>query len=48
MITRAGTYACRRVRKDAAPGIEGETVAGYGEALTENLQDFRKSKAAME
>ena len=30
--------AYRRVRKDAAPGIDGQTVAGYGENLTENLR----------
>jgi RNA-directed DNA polymerase len=32
--------AYRRVRKDAAPGIDGQTVAGYGEHLTENLRDL--------
>ena len=32
--------AYRRVRKDAAPGIDGQTVAGYGENLTENLRDL--------
>jgi len=29
--------AYRRVRKDAAPGVDGQTVAGYGENLTKNL-----------
>jgi group II intron reverse transcriptase/maturase len=32
--------AYRRVRKDAAPGIDGQTVAGYGENLTEKLRDL--------
>ena len=32
--------AYRRVRKDAAPGIDGQTVAGYGENLTDNLRDL--------
>ena len=32
--------AYRRVRKDAAPGVDGQTVAGYGEHLTENLRDL--------
>lgn len=32
--------AYRRVRKDAAPGIDGQTVADYGEHLTENLKDL--------
>jgi retron-type reverse transcriptase len=32
--------ACRRVRKDAAPGVDGQTVAGYGENLSENLRDL--------
>jgi len=32
--------AYRRVRKDAAPGIDGQTVAQYGEHLTGNLRDL--------
>lgn len=32
--------AYRRVRKDAAPGIDGQTVAEYGENLTENLRSL--------
>jgi len=32
--------AYRRVRKDAAPGIDGQTVAEYGENLTDNLRDL--------
>ena len=32
--------AYRRVRKDAAPGVDGQTVAGYGENLVENLRDL--------
>ena len=32
--------AYRRVRKDAAPGVDGQTVADYGGHLTENLQDL--------
>ena len=32
--------AYRRVRKDAAPGIDGQTVAEYGENLTGNLRDL--------
>jgi len=32
--------AYRRVRKDAAPGIDGQTVTGYGENLTDNLRDL--------
>jgi len=32
--------AYRRVRKDAAPGVDGQTVAEYGEHLTENLKDL--------
>ena len=32
--------AYRRVRKDAAPGVDGQTVAEYGENLTENLKDL--------
>jgi group II intron reverse transcriptase/maturase len=30
--------AYRQVRKDAAPGVDGQSVAGYGENLTENLK----------
>jgi RNA-directed DNA polymerase len=30
--------AYRRVRKDAAPGVDGQTVAEYGENLVENLR----------
>lgn len=30
--------AYRRVRKKAAPGVDGQTVAEYGENLTENLK----------
>ncbi len=29
-----------RVRKDAAPGVDGQTVAEYGENLTENLKSL--------
>ncbi len=29
-----------RLRKDAAPGVDGQTVAEYGENLTENLKDL--------
>jgi retron-type reverse transcriptase len=29
------------VRKDAAPGIDGQTVEQYGENLTENLRDLQ-------
>lgn len=32
--------AYRQVRKDAAPGVDGQTVAGYGEKLSENLRDL--------
>ena len=32
--------AYRRVRKDAAPGVDGQTVAEYGENLTENLKSL--------
>jgi RNA-directed DNA polymerase len=32
--------AYRRVRKDSAPGIDGQTVAEYGESLTEHLRDL--------
>lgn len=32
--------AYRRVRKSAAPGVDGQTVAGYGENLSENLRDL--------
>jgi retron-type reverse transcriptase len=32
--------AYRRVRKDSAPGIDGQTVAEYGENLTENLRNL--------
>ena len=32
--------AYRRVRKDAAPGIDGQTVTEYGENLTGNLRDL--------
>ncbi len=32
--------AYRRVRKDAAPGVDGQTVAEYGENLTKNLEDL--------
>jgi RNA-directed DNA polymerase len=30
--------AYRRVRKDAAPGVDGQTVEHYGETLTDNLR----------
>jgi RNA-directed DNA polymerase len=33
--------AYRRVRKDAAPGIDGQTVEQYGENLTDNLRDLQ-------
>ena len=32
--------AYRRVRKDAAPGVDGQTVEQYGEHLTDNLRDL--------
>jgi len=32
--------AYRRVRKDAAPGVDGQTVEGYGENLVANLRDL--------
>jgi len=32
--------AYRRVRKDAAPGVDGQTVAEYGANLVENLRDL--------
>jgi len=32
--------AYRRLRKDAAPGVDGQTVAEYGETLTGNLRDL--------
>ena len=32
--------AYRRVGKNAAPGVDGQTVVGYGENLTENLRDL--------
>jgi len=31
------TEAYGRVRKDSAPGVDGQTVAGYGESLEANL-----------
>ena len=34
--------AYRCVRKDAAPGIDGQTVAEYGERLVENLRDLQE------
>lgn len=33
--------AYRRVRKDAAAGVDGQTVEEYGEKLTENLRDLQ-------
>jgi retron-type reverse transcriptase len=33
--------AYRQVRKNAATGIDGETVAQYGENLVENLRDLQ-------
>lgn len=32
--------AYRSVRREAAPGVDGQTVAEYGENLTENLKDL--------
>jgi RNA-directed DNA polymerase len=32
--------AYRRVRKDAAPGVDGQSVEQYGEHLTDNLRDL--------
>ena len=32
--------AYRRVRKNAAPGVDGQSVSGYGENLMENLRDL--------
>ena len=34
--------AYRCVRKDAAPGVDGQTVAEYGESLVENLRDLQE------
>ena len=34
--------AFRRVRKSAAPGVDGQTVAEYGEDLVDNLRDLRE------
>jgi group II intron reverse transcriptase/maturase len=36
----AEAYRC--VRKDAAPGVDGQTVAEYGESLVENLRDLQE------
>jgi group II intron reverse transcriptase/maturase len=33
--------AYRQVRKSAAPGVDGQTVAEYGESLVENLRDLQ-------
>ena len=33
--------AYRQVRKNAATGIDGQTVAQYGENLVENLRDLQ-------
>jgi len=33
--------AYRCVRKSAAPGVDGQTVAEYGENLVENLRDLQ-------
>jgi len=32
--------AYRRTRKDGAPGVDGQTAAGYEENLEENLQSL--------
>jgi group II intron reverse transcriptase/maturase len=32
--------AYRRLRKDAAPGVDGQTVVAYGKNLAENLKDL--------
>jgi RNA-directed DNA polymerase len=32
--------AYARVRRDSAPGVDGQTVAGYGENLEANLQSL--------
>ena len=34
--------AYRLLRKSAAPGLDGQTVAEYGENLVENLRDLQK------
>ena len=34
--------AYRCVRKDATPGVDGQTVAEYGESLVENLRDLQE------
>ena len=34
--------AYRGVRKNATPGIDGQTVAEYGENLVENLRDLQE------
>jgi hypothetical protein len=34
--------AFHRLRKDAAPGIDGQTVAEYAEGLTDNLSDLHE------
>ncbi|MCP4043741.1 MAG: group II intron reverse transcriptase/maturase, partial [Gammaproteobacteria bacterium] len=34
--------AYRGVRRNAAPGIDGQTVAEYGENLVENLRDLQE------
>ena len=33
--------AYRQVRTSAAPGVDGQTVAEYGENLVENLRDLQ-------
>ncbi len=40
--------AYRSVRKDAAPGVDGQTVAEYGESLVENLRDLQERKRSTE
>jgi len=32
--------ACRRTRKDGAPGVDGQTAAAYAEHLEDNLRDL--------
>ena len=36
------TEAFHRLRKDAAPGIDGQTAAEYAQGLTENLRDLHE------
>ena len=42
------TRAFRRLRKDAAVGVDGITVEQYGQALEENLRDLHRRMKAMQ